>query len=265
MELMVVNRFKTYFLYWYKTAGLTLQSLISTRLASLLFLTGKLARFFFFLWFLIILKSRIELISGYNFDQLITFFLVFNFFDLLGQIFFRGIYWFRNDIVSGNFDYKLVKPISPLFQVLTKHTDFLDIPLFVLVTIFLVSRLTTVAITELAIFALLGISSLLLITAIHILVAAVGVITTEVDHSIWIYRDLSLMGRVPVDIYTDFVRALLTFVIPIALIFTIPAKALFGLIAWPIMLIVLIVSLLIYLLTLRFWHYALTQYSSASS
>ena len=99
------KKLKKYSTYWLKAAGLSLQSLISTRPASLMFMAGKFIRFFFFIWFLVVLEDRIQKVAGYTLDQLITFFLVFNLFDLFGQIFFRGIYWFRADVVSGNFDF----------------------------------------------------------------------------------------------------------------------------------------------------------------
>lgn len=256
---------KKYITYWLRAASLSLQSLTATRPASLMFISGKFIRFFFFIWFLMILELRIQKLAGYTLDQLIIFFLVFNLFDLLGQIFFRGIYWFRNYIVSGNFDLNLSKPLNPLFQVMARHTDFLDIPLFMVIIIFLVMKIYEAPVFQLTNFILVSISGFILITAFHILVAALGVITTEVDHAIMVYRDISSMARFPVDIYTNFIRALLTFVIPIAVAFTFPAKALLSLLS-PIWIIFsLCFSLFIFWLSIKFWRYALTQYSSASS
>ena len=260
-----IQRWRVYWLYWLKSAGLTFQSLMATRFASVVFVVGKFFRFFFFLWFLLLLKERIQTVVGYSVEQLVVFYLVFNLFDMLGQIFYRGIYWFRNEIVSGNFDFKLIKPLSPLFQIMTSHTDFLDVPLFILVIVFLAYSMRSISFIEIAGFVLLTVVALVLITAIHIMVAAIGVITTEVDHTIWIFRDLSMMGRVPVDIYTDLVRGFLTFVVPVALIFTVPAKVLFGLVNFQALLVTVVIAGIFYWLALRLWRYALTQYSSASS
>jgi len=256
---------KKYLIFWLKTAGLSFQSLTATRGASLMFIAGKLIRFFFFIWFLIILENQIQKVAGYTLNQLIIFFLVFNLFDLFGQLFFRGIYWFREDVVSGNFDFNLIKPINPLVQILTVHTDFLDLPLFLIVIGVLGKYMVTLPVANLFAFALVSISGMILVTAFHIFVAALGVITTEVDHTIMVYRDLTAMARVPVDIYTDAIRALLTFVIPIALIFTFPAKALLALLSINWIIFSLIVSSIVFWLSLKLWRYALTQYSSASS
>lgn len=256
---------KRYLIYWFKTNELTFESLIADKLSSILFITGKLLRFFFMLGLLFAIKEKIKLVSGYNVDQLVVFFLIFNLFDILSQFFYRGIYWFRSDILSGDFDFKLVKPLNPLFQTLTSHTDFLDIPLLILVIIFLFFRVPSVAGTDLIIFAGLSFISLLILTGVHIFVAALGVITTEVDHTIWIFRNLSGMAQVPVDIYSEAVRTFLTFVIPIGLIFTLPAKALYGLLTPASIFWAAVFGLVFYLLSLKFWYYSLKTYASASS
>jgi ABC-2 type transport system permease protein len=265
MPPMVVKRLKTYFIYWLKVSSLSLQTLLATRLSSIMFIFGKFIRFFFFLWFLSVLRDRLEKIAGYSLDQLIVFYLIFNLFDILGQFFYRGIYWFREEIVSGTFDFKLFKPINPLFQILTQNTDFLDLPLLIVVIIFLITKLSSVPWSYFLVFLIVGFNAFLLMTAAHIIVAAIGVITTEVDHTIWIFRDLSTMARFPIDIYAEFIRGFLTFIIPIALIYTFPAKALFGLLSLPAVIITLLTTSFIYYLALRFWHYSLTQYSSTSS
>lgn len=258
-------RLKVYWLYSLRMSTMTFSSLVSTRLASVLFLTGKLIRIVLWLVFLLALKDKINLLSGYSLDQLIVFFLIFNIFDLLGQIFYRGIYWYRNEIISGNFDFTLTKPLNPLFQILVSHTDWLDIPALILTVIFLVIKLPSVSWLEFLSFILMGVIAMVLVTAIHIFVAAIGVITTEVDHAIWIYRDLSQMARFPIDIYIEGVRYFLTFVIPIGLIFTVPAQALFGVLSWQWGLLTFGFTIVFYAIIIKFWQYALKKYQSASS
>lgn len=256
---------KRYLIYWLKTSELTFESLIADKLSSILFITGKLLRFSFMLGFLFAIKEKIKLVSGYNVDQLVVFFLIYNLFDLAGQLFYRGVYWFRNEIISGDLDFKLVKPISPLFQILTSHTDFLDIPQLFIVTIILIIRLPHVTWQNVLVFSLLSLTSLIILTAVHIFVAAIGVITTEVDHTIWIFRSLSGMAQAPVDIYSEAVRTFLTFVIPIGLIFTFPAKALYGLLNPALIFWTISFALVFYYLSIKFWYYSLKQYASASS
>lgn len=230
-----------------------------------MFLTGKIIRFSFFLLLLLLIGERVSKVSGYSLHQMVVFFLFFNFFDMLGQIFFRGIYHFRQIVISGEFDFNLLKPISPLFQALTRVTDVLDIPLFSIISFYLIKQAMKLPINLLFSFGILTFGALLIITAIHIFVAGIGVITTEVDHTIMIYRDLSSMARVPTDIYAPSIRAFLTFIIPIGIAFTIPAKAFLGILSSGFAIYSIIASLFFFALSLKFWKYALTQYSSASS
>jgi len=69
----------------------------------------------------------------------------------------------------------------------------------------------------------------------------------------------------PVDIYIRGIQLLLTVVVPVAVIMTFPAKALLGLLHWPYVVFGLVISVFFMVITLKFWHYALSRYSSASS
>lgn len=260
-----LKRLRIYWKIWWTSSKLSVQSSLENRLGVVFLLSGKFIRFGFFLVFLSIIHRQVQSVAGYSLNQMVTFFLMFNILDLFGQLFFRGIYWFRQQVVSGEFDFRLTKPMSPLFQALTRHTDILDLPLFFVTIVFLFRQGITLTPPQALLFLLTLTSGCVIVTAIHIAVASLGVITTEVDHTIMIYRDLSMMARVPVDIYTDAVRVLLTFVIPIAIAYTIPAKSLLGLVSVPTVFLALAISALALFLTLRLWRYALTQYSSASS
>jgi ABC-2 type transport system permease protein len=90
-------------------------------------------------------------------------------------------------------------------------------------------------------------------------------VTTEIDHAVMIYRDLTSMGRVPVDIYKEPLRSVITFAIPVGIMMTFPAKAFLGMLSWQFIVLSLVLGLLFFVLSLRIWHYALSRYASASS
>ncbi len=260
---------KKYLKVWLQLAHISFAEQLATRFSSILFLVGKIARFALFLVFLISLTARSGGLAGYTADQAIVFFLVFNLADILTQLFFRGVYFFRQKVVSGEFDFYLVKPMNPLFRIIAGYTDFLDlITLFALaVYAFVFFRNSPLVITPQSaiLFIVMLILSFLITLAIHIIVVAIGIITTEVDHTIMIYRDLTQMGRIPIDIYAQPVRIALTYLIPIAVMITVPAQALLGLISPSIIFISLLLTSFFLLLSLRLFRYALSQYSSASS
>lgn len=256
---------RKYLAVWLTTTTLSVETALENRKAAVFFLAGKFMRFFLYLFFLYFIGSRVAVIGGYDLNQMINFYLVFNLLDLFGQIFFRGIYWFRQQIITGEFDFKLAKPVNSLFQVLTRETDILDLPLLLMVIVMLVIINFGVPIFQVGLFLVMILIGVIIITAVHILVASLGVITTEVDHTIMIFRDVSAMARFPVDIYAPAIRSLLTFVLPVAIAYTFPAKALMGLLTPGLIIFSLFGALVVWWLSLRLWRYALTQYTSASS
>lgn len=224
-------------------------------------------RFAFFFVFLFGLTKVSGGIAGYSSQQVLIFYLVFNLTDITAQLFLRGVYFFRQQVVSGSFDYYLIKPINPLFRVLGGNTDMLDLVTLIPLTGYTIWVLSTMnlGLTNIMAFEIMFGAGFVLALAFHTLIVSLGVVTTEVDNSIMFYRDLTAMGRIPVDIYAAPVREILTFVIPVAVMITFPAKALLGLLSpgWIVFSLFLVTCF--WLLSLRFWKYALSQYSSASS
>jgi ABC-2 type transport system permease protein len=258
-----------YLRVWFKLVTLAFKIDLSNRFTAAFAITGKVIRFIFFLGFLFLLVGRTKTLAGYNLYQVVFFFLTFNLIDILIQFFLRGVYHFRGLIVSGDFDLVLVKPINPLFRSLSERTDVYDLMTLVALIIYMIIFLSTGQITitlgGVVLYLLLIISSFVIGLAFHIGVMAVGILTTEVDNVIMIYRDLSAMGRVPIDVYQEPLRTFLTIIVPIAVLMTFPAKALMGLLSWQWVAFSFVISGVFLFGSLLFWKYALTQYSSASS
>jgi ABC-2 type transport system permease protein len=87
----------------------------------------------------------------------------------------------------------------------------------------------------------------------------------EIDHAVMIYRDITNLGKVPVDVYKAPLKQFLTYIVPVGIMMTIPGKALMGLTSFWGVVVSILIGLLIMFLALRFWNFALTKYTSASS
>lgn len=263
------NPINKYLRVWLKLTAYSFNIDLSNRFTAVFAITGKVLRFLFFLGFLFLLVGRTKNLAGYSLHQAVFFFLTFNLIDILVQFFLRGVYHFRGQIITGNFDLVLTKPINPLFRSLSERTDIYDlitlIVLIIYMIIFLAKGYITVTLGGTILYLLLIISSFILGLAFHIAVLAIGVLTTEVDNILWIYRDLAGMGRIPIDVYREPLRTVLTVVIPVAVLVTFPAKALMGLLSWQWMIFSFVISGIFLFLSLKFWHFALKRYSSASS
>ena len=257
-----------YFRLWLKLASQSFMRELLDRWNAGLFLAGKLMRFAFFVAFLLALFADAPIIGGYSKEQMLIFFLTFNILDTATQLFYREVYRFRPMVVSGDFDLVLTKPMSALFRVLAGGADPLDFYMLILyvgLLVYIVIQMGVVSFISVASYLLLLINGFVIATGFHILVLALAIVTTEVDHTIMIYRDLTMMGRVPTDMYHQPIRGILTFALPIGLMMTVPAKALMGLLSPWMLLLSPVLCLLFIVLCLRVWQYALSQYASASS
>lgn len=257
-----------YFKAWLLMTINSIQTSFASRWGAILFILGKIIRFGFFLFLIIIVVGKTKVLAGYNLSQVIFFFLTFNLVDILAQALYREAYRFRGLVTSGDLDLILVKPVHPLLRVLFGGVDILDmitlIPLLILI-IYYAGKIGSLTGFSIVLYFLLVVNALLLATAFHIAALAIGVLTTAVDHTMWIYRDLTSMGRIPVDFYSGFIRALLTFVIPVGVMMTFPAKALMGFLSLPLIFFSFELGVILFWFSLKFWGWSLSRYSSASS
>jgi len=260
---------KKYLKVWIKTTLAVFSADLANRFGAFVFILGKVLRFLFFLGFLYLLVGKTKVLAGYSLSQIVFFFLTFNLIDITAQLFLRGVYYFRSKLISGNFDLTLVQPINPLFKTLTAHTDVLDlitlIPLTAFLIFFAITQGLVFSFTSVVLYLALVSNALFLALSFHIIVLAFGIITLEVDHLIWMYRDFSGLGRIPVDIYKGMLRSFLTFVIPVGVLMTFPAKALMGLLSTKMVFFSFLLAFFLLFCSLRFWNFALKRYSSASS
>ncbi len=237
--------------------------------ASILFIVGKVVRFGFFFIFLFSVLSGAGSLAGYSREEVILFFLVFNLIDITVQFVFRGVYHFRPLVVSGSYDLDLLKPLPSFLRPLFGHVDILDfvtlVPLAGFTFWFTVKHNLASGPANMGVFIVLFLASLLLGFAFHLFVCSICILTTEIDHLIWIYRDLTAMARFPTDIYQGLVKFVLTFVIPVVLLITFPAKGLLGLLSAKAILSALFIGILFAYFSLRFWYFSLRRYTSASS
>ena len=224
-------------------------------------------RFAFFFGFLYYLISGTKTLAGYETNQAIFFFLTFNLIDVLSQFLYREVYRFRPLVVSGDFDLVLLKPFNALFRVLMGGADVIDlitIPPLIFAALY-IGRLLNPSLTHVLLFIILILNGLIIATAFHIAVLAFGIMSLEIDHTIMIYRDILSLGRFPLDIYKEPVRSIITYLIPVGVMITLPAKSLMGLVSLEGILYSFLLGALSIILSLKFWGWAIKRYTSASS
>jgi len=262
-----MKKFKKYLKVWWIMSKNSFVMVISQKLSLFVFLTGKILRFTFFFLFLFFILKGAGTLAGYSGNQVIFFFLTFNIIDVISQFLFREVYRFRPMIVNGDFDFVMVKPINSLFRVLMGGADIIDlitIPPLVIATVYF-GFLLKLNFSQVVIYLALIFNGLLIATALHIIVLSLAIVTMEIDHMVMIYKDITNLGRLPVDIYKQPLQTFLTYIIPVGVMMTLPAKAAMGLISPWGAISAFIVGIILIFISLKFWNFALTKYTSASS
>src|SRR3989344_6011238 len=246
---------------WSMMAKNTFLNWSTNRNVLLIFLFGKLVRYTFSFGFLYFLVKGTNGFLGYSQNQVLFFTATYILVDTIAQFFFRNVYSFRPMVISGDFDLVLVKPLNALFRVLLGGPDPIDlitIPPIIFVAIWIGSLLHPTLFQILS-YIILLVNGLLIAAAFHIFVLGFGIITLEVDHMVMIYRHITAMGRFPVDIYQEPLRGVLTYLVPIGLMTTFPAKAFFGMLSFKGYFLMLLFGLVLFVLSLRFWNFALKK------
>lgn len=267
MGIGMFKKIKKHLKIWWMMSRNSFSVVLEQKLTLYIFLTGKTLRFIFTFLFIFYLLKTTKGLAGYSSNQIIFFFLTFNVIDSITQFLFREVYLFRRMIIRGDFDLVLVKPVNSLFRVLMGGADIIDLitipPIIGLTAYF--GFLLNPGFWDIVLYILLLLNGLIIATAFHIAILALAIMTLEIDHTVMIYRDVVSLGKLPVDIYGKALGGVLTYIIPLGIMISLPAKAVMGL-ATPLMvLIALAVGPLAILVSLKFWKFSLTKYTSASS
>lgn len=246
-------------------AKYSLKTTFQNPLGIILFTIGKLIRFSMLFLFVYYLISNTTLLAGYSLTQTIIFYLTYNIIDSLAQLLFREVYRFRPLVISGELDSILLKPYHPFLRILVGGVDILDLIIsfiYMLLAGYFIMQIPQVSLMQIVLYIALIANALIIATSFHIAVLALGILSTEVDHTIMIYRDITKMGTFPIDIYQQPIRFILTFIIPIGIMLTMPVKGLLGILTTELSIISFLIATTLVASSLLFWRYALSRYQS---
>ncbi len=182
-----------------------------------------------------ILFSRVEIIQGWTFPRALALLGVYLLVSALRDICIGpsldalgGLY---GDVMQGNFDFILLKPVHTQFLVSFSNwrpwafTDLmLSLAVLGIALMQLGEQLSLAAATT---FLVALAVSITIVYAILLLLAS-GIFWYQGVPLLWIFDSLIQIGRYPVSMYPGWLKLLLTWVIPIGFITTVPAQALTG-------------------------------------
>jgi len=259
-KCIMKHNFQIFFLFAKNSMRVTTQG----RLGLFIFMVGKLLRFGFMFFLLFFIFQRTKILKGYTFQQAALFYMIFNLIDTISQLLFREVYRFRALVVSGSLDLILLKPYHPFLRILLGGVDILDLFLLIpyLIIAVIVSTHGHFVFLHFISFFLLFCNAIWIATSFHILVLAFGILSSEVDHTILIYRDMTSLGRFPMAIYKEPIRSFFTFIIPVGIMTSFPPQALLGTLSPTGFMSAFVLSSILFFMAMKLWIFALKKYQS---
>lgn len=177
--------------------------------------------------------ANAESLNGWDFPRVLAVLGVYMLVDALKDLFIGpgllSIAGMDGDLWMGQFDFTLLKPVPVQFYVSFRDWDpWAIVDIFaglILLGVAVVKLGGVVTVSGLLMFLVSLLISLLLVYSVMLFLIS-GAFWYLGAPLVWIYDSLIQMGRFPVGIYPGFLKMVLTWVIPVGFIITVPAKSL---------------------------------------
>jgi ABC-2 type transport system permease protein len=219
-----------------------------------------------------VIYSHTATLSGWTLDQTLLLLGVYTIVNGLLNVFVApNLDQLSQSIRQGTLDFTLLKPASSQFLVSFQRCVIwgtTDVMLgFGLIVYCLTRPLSAggVGATPLALFVVTLTAGVVVLYCMWTMLATFAFWFIRIDNLTTVLHSFFGMGRFPVDAYPLWMRRLLTFVVPVALVTTVPSEALSGRLAPLIPVVSVLAAAIMLWLSTRLWRKGLGQYTSASS
>lgn len=214
--------------------------------------------------------NQTQAIGGWSFEQVLVLLGIFNALDGVVKMVLRpNIGRIVQHIRKGTLDLILTKPVDSQFYVSFRHILFWPITDVLmglgLVAYGAVQMGVPITVTNLLWFFLLFTAALVTLYGIWLVLMTMSFWFVKVENLTFLFTSLFETARFPVQVYKGILRALLTYVFPVAVLTTFPASALVGKLNGTDVLISIVIAIVMVLGARWFWKLALRHYTSASS
>jgi len=258
------RHFKLIRLFWSTTIAAALEYRLNFLFASISSLGGLAGSVFG----LSLFYRNSYQFAGWNWEQSLLLVGVFTFLEGIATTFLAGslgkIY---KHVEQGTLDFILLKPVSSQFWLSTHSLSIWGIPniLFGLsVILYAGSKLGLGPINYLA-GILPIVSAIMILYSIWFMMSATSIWFTKIYNLTEVLKGLLEAGRFPIAAYPSAYQFFFTFIIPIGFITTVPAEAILNRVSSGTSIVSLLIASLLFIISNRFWRFALKFYTSASS
>lgn len=223
------------------------------------------------LFSLSIIFSNTQTLAGWGPGELIALLGVFRLVNtLMAALIWPNTEKFNASVRDGSLDYTLLQPVDALFLVTFSRMTVWRAWDFVLGVVLIVVGIgmsggQATTLPNLLTFMLLTATGALIIYSLWLVLIAATFWFVKFDNNVTILQALMDAGRYPAHVYPVWLRAIVTFVVPVAVATTVPLQALRGELAGWQVLMYLAISAAAFFVASRVFRAGIKKYSGASS
>ncbi|MEP6755265.1 MAG: ABC-2 family transporter protein [Chthonomonadales bacterium] len=170
---------------------------------------------------------------------------------------------------QGTLDFVLLKPVSPQFMASFRTINIwrmMNVLVGLGLSLYTISRLgLSVGPVEAAEFALTLLTGMIVVYSFWLFLVTLTFWFVRLENIEQIMWQAFEAARYPLDIYPLWLKSTLTYVIPVAFIISIPARALTGKLAISSLAVAVIVAVTMFVCSTLFWRFGLKRYTGASA
>ncbi len=224
----------------------------------------------FFLVTLKVIYRHTESIAGWSESEALVLASTLYFIDaLISTFFYFGLSELPTMVRQGTLDFVLFKPVDSQFWLSLRRVN-LDqlgsLMVAVLLGGYALFNLGYVPpLLNILLYIGMVFTGVLIFYSFHFMMMTLSIWLVRVEN-LWVLSDVfAQIGRFPTDVYDRILRRVFTYVLPVAFLATIPAKALLGKASPGFLLFALVWAVGFFVAGRLFWRFALRSYTSASS
>ena len=180
-----------------------------------------------------------------------------------------GAYRLSSDIQNGDLDLVLIRPVNAQVYVACRFVtlpQMVNVLIGMLVAAIGVARSdVTVGLTSFVQTMAIFICGMILLNAAILGGSYIAFRVTTIDGLNWMLQDVADMGRYPISFYPGAIRFVLTAIVPVAFVTTVPMDALRGFTGWDTVLLTVAFTCLVVMLLRWWWNNSVRHYASAGS
>lgn len=209
-------------------------------------------------------------VAGMNRGEMMTFLGAMFVIDALNMVFFSHNFWmFPGLIARGELDFYITKPVSTFFMSFTRFPNvasWLNLVVGASILVYgIVEAQLSPSIGDIALFMLLAACGNAIMLAMQSAVASIAIFLVQAEGIQMVFHTFYQFGTRPDAVYGQLFRRLLLYVFPLALIASVPARALLGTITPELAVWNIAAAGILFFLATRFFTWSLRYYAGASA